>query len=230
MKNLIKETKCTVCENKSFARFNGEPYCKKHYMQMYNHGKIIKRTIYDPNEYVIYDDYAECITYDKNGNEAARIKVDLNKVEELKQFKIYIRRQGGDTWYAAVNFKNKKVLLHRYLLDVHNQEYSTKCVIDHINGDKLDNRLENLRICEHKDNMKNIRKNGKIIGISKLKNGKWAARIMHNYKGIHLGYFDNEHDAIIARLKKEIELCGEYGPNRDLYHLLDHCSNAGERV
>lgn len=194
---------------------------------MYHKGKITERTIYDPNEYILHDDYAECITYDKEGNETARIKVDLDKVEELKQFKIYIRKQGGD---AAISINGKKVLLHRYLMGIHEEEYSIKKVVDHINGDKLDDRVQNLRVCEHKDNMKNIRKGNKVIGVSQLKNGKWAARIMHNYKGMHLGYFDTEQEAVIARLTKEFELCGDYGPNKDLYHLLGHCSKAGEQA
>lgn len=228
--NTLEGTKCTACDADAFARFKGTPYCKKHYMQMYYKGKIIGRTIYDPNEYILHDDYAECITYDKEGNEAARIKIDLDKVEELKQFKIYIRKQGGDTWYAAISINGKKILLHRYLMGVHEEEYSIKKVVDHINGDKLDDRVQNLRVCEHKDNMKNIRKGNKVIGVSQLKNGKWAARIMHNYKGMHLGYFDTEQEAIIARLTKEFELCGDYGPNKDLYHLLGHCSKAREQA
>lgn len=228
--NTLEGTKCTACDADAFARFKGTPYCKKHYMQMYRKGKMTERTIYDPNEYILHDDYAECITYDKEGNETARIKVDLDKVGELKQFKIYIRKQGGDTWYAAISINGKKILLHRYLMGVHEEEYSIKKVVDHINGDKLDNRIQNLRVCEHKDNMKNIRKGSKVIGVSQLKNGKWAARIMHNYKGMHLGYFDTEQEAIIARLTKEFELCGDYGPNKDLYHLLGHCSKAGEQA
>ena len=228
--NTLEGTKCTACDADAFARFKGTPYCKKHYMQMYHKGKITERTIYDPNEYILHDDYAECITYDKEGNETARIKVDLDKVGELKQFKIYIRKQGGDTWYAAISINGKKILLHRYLMGVHEEEYSIKKVVDHINGDKLDNRIQNLRVCEHKDNMKNIRKGSKVIGVSQLKNGKWSARIMHNDKGMHLGYFDTEQEAIIARLTKEFELCGDYGPNKDLYHLLGHCSKAGEQA
>ena len=120
--NTLEGTKCTACDADAFARFKGIPYCKKHYMQMYHKGKITKRTIYDPNEYILHDDYAECITYDKEGNETARIKVDLDKVEELKQFKIYIRKQGGDTWYAAISINGKKVLLHRYLMGMHEEE------------------------------------------------------------------------------------------------------------
>lgn len=84
--NSLKETKCTACDAEAFARFEGVPYCKKHYMQMYHKGKITTRTIYDPNEYILHDDYAECITYDKEGNETARVKVNLDKVEELKQY------------------------------------------------------------------------------------------------------------------------------------------------
>jgi hypothetical protein len=45
---------------------------------------------------------------------------------------------------------------------------------------------------------------------------------------MHLGYFDTEQEAVIARLTKEFELCGDYGPNKDLYHLLGHCSKARE--
>ncbi len=163
--NSLKETKCTACDAEAFARFEGVPYCKKHYMQMYHKGKITTRTIYDPNEYILHDDYAECITYDKEGNETARVKVNLDKVEELKQYKVYIRKQGG-----------------------------------------------------------------KVIGVNQLRNGKWVARIMHNYQTINLGNYDNEQDAIIARLTKELELCGDYGPNKDLYHLLGHCSNAREQA
>lgn len=47
---------------------------------------------------------------------------------------------------------------------------------------------------------------------------------MSNYKTIYLGYYDNKEEAIIARLKKEKELCGEYGPNKDLFYILDYSS------
>lgn len=53
-------------------------------------------------------------------------------MEELKQFKIYIRKQGGDTWYAAISINGKKVLLHRYLMGMHEEEYSIKKVVDHL--------------------------------------------------------------------------------------------------
>jgi hypothetical protein len=47
---------------------------------------------------------------------------------------------------------------------------------------------------------------------------------MHNYKTLYLGYFNTLEEAVIARLIKEKELCGEYGPNSNLYYILDHSS------
>ena len=49
-------------------KFQNEYYCKKHYLQMYRHGKILNRTIYDPNDITLYENFAEIHLYDKNGN------------------------------------------------------------------------------------------------------------------------------------------------------------------
>lgn len=47
---------------------------------------------------------------------------------------------------------------------------------------------------------------------------------MSNYQSIHIGTFDTKEEAVYARLKKEKELCGDFGPNRDLFYLLDQFS------
>lgn len=109
-------------------------------------------------------------------------------------------------------------------------KYSINEVVDHINGDSLDNKKSNLRICTQQENSKNGRKTNRIVGISFIKNyngtdkSKWTARICHNYKTIYLGYYNTAEEALLARLKKEQELCGEYGPNKDLYYVLNHPS------
>jgi hypothetical protein len=61
---------------------------------------------------------------------------------------------------------------------------------DHINGDKLDNRSENLRIVSHSENLMarlklDKRNNSGYRGVSKFKN-KWRARVGRN---VHLGVF-----------------------------------------
>ncbi len=74
---------------------------------------------------------------------------------------------------------------------------------DHINGNKLDNRRENLRICTNAENMRNrpapsSNTSGyKGVTWHKQRN-RWAARIKVFYKSIHLGLFDSKKDAAKA--------------------------------
>ena len=217
---------CSICGEPMDSHFDGIPYCKKHYLQMRRHGKILKRTIFDKNEWIIFDTYAACITYKKDGTPNSIVKVDLDYVEDLKNYKIYCRTHDCGKQYACICIDRRKILLHRYLMNIHNQEYTIRNCIDHINGDSLDNRIANLRVCTIKQNTQNVRKGNKIIGISKSpnKNNRWIARIMSNYKTICLGYFDTYEEAVIARLSKEKEICGEFGPNKDLYYILEHLS------
>ena len=87
-------------------------------------------------------------------------------------------------------------------------------VIDHINGDKLDNRRSNLRICTKQQNVcnndthKDVRK-GKYKGYS-LSRGKYAARIKVKGKLIYLGGYDTEEAAALAYNAAAIKHFGEY--------------------
>ena len=71
--------------------------------------------------------------------------------------------------------------------------------------------------------MKNIRKKNKIVGVN-TRDGKFLAKLMNNYKYYNLGCFDTYEEAVLARITKEKELCGEYGANKDLYYVLDAVS------
>ena len=70
--------------------------------------------------------------------------------------------------------------------------------IDHINGDKLDNRIENLRDVSHRENQQNweVHRDGKLVGCSYHKrNKKWQAYAWSYGKLKQLGGFDSELDA-----------------------------------
>lgn len=103
----------------------------------------------------------------------------------------------------------KTFLMHRVI---------TNCpdglVVDHINGDMLDNRRENLRVCTSQENRFNskthmTKKGSKFKGVHKNRD-KWRAVIMHNRKYIHIGNFLTPEEAARAYDAKALELFGEF--------------------
>ena len=76
--------------------------------------------------------------------------------------------------------------------------------IDHINHDKSDNRMVNLRAATTQENQQNIsipktNKSG-VVGVSWYKNlSKWTAKIKVDGMSIHLGYFKEFADAVVVR-------------------------------
>jgi hypothetical protein len=107
--------------------------------------------------------------------------------------------------YIRITILGKQYLAHR-LVWLYEYGEMPKHQIDHINGNRSDNRLSNLRAATNKQNMENIntKSNSKsgIRGVYsyKIKNTiKWGARLMHNYKTIHLGVFNDIDSAKRAR-------------------------------
>ena len=90
-----------------------------------------------------------------------------------------------------------------------------ECVIDHINGNRSDDRWVNLRSASYQENARNRtacrrNKSGKV-GVHKApKKGWWSASIGVNGRGIRLGQFRRKADAITARLKAERKYFGEF--------------------
>lgn len=89
-----------------------------------------------------------------------------------------------------------------------------KADVDHINGVRNDNRLENLRYCTRSQNLANSKKrkgSSQFKGVSFRKDiGKWKAQITMNYKNISLGCFDSEKDASIAYREASVKIFGEF--------------------
>lgn len=120
----------------------------------------------------------------------------------------------GDDGRVSGWLSGKRVRVHQLILSADNNK-----VIDHINHDATDNRRCNLRLSNKSQNGMNrpCNKNNKlgIKGVYQLKNGKYTASIMVNYKSIYLGCFCNLDDAISARQKAEEKYFGEYAYKGD---------------
>jgi len=107
--------------------------------------------------------------------------------------------------YAGRRVGSKTQYMHVFIAGLYGtngERYAPMFVVDHINGDTLDNRKDNLRLCTQGENSKNRRAQigtsvYKGVGYEK-KAGKWRARIRDNYKHIFLGYFDTPEEAAEA--------------------------------
>jgi len=142
--------------------------------------------------------------------------VDSVLLATLNRYKWYVYK---DHHGKARPFRKTKLFdgkfitlpLHRNLLGL---KYGDKRCGDHINGDTLDNRLSNLRICTHTENCQN---QDSTTGTSKYKgirwhkaSQKWEARIGKNNETLNIGFFEDEIVAAKAYDKKAIELFGEF--------------------
>ena len=216
----VKQTICVVdgCNNK----YSCKGYCQKHYWQIKQYGRILDRTTHDPNEIVIYDDYAEIILYNKQCEEVGRTIIDIDDINKIKDYKWYLDREG-----YVIN--NKIGRLHRYLMNPPND-----MVIDHINGNPLDNRKSNLRICSQQQNSmnkQNQRRNttSKYKGVNWHKRrNKWRAGIKINGKYKHIGLYDTELTASIEYDKAALLYFGVYAcTNHPIENYIDYILDLG---
>lgn len=130
--------------------------------------------------------------------------IDLSDYDKIKTF-AWCERDDG---YIVTQINGSTVRLHRFILG------SDTELIDHRNGNRADNRRSNLRPATKQLNGINRGANSNnvlgIKGVSKLKNGKYTARITVDGRTVHLGTFETIDEAHNARSKKERELFGEF--------------------
>ncbi len=119
-----------------------------------------------------------------------------------------LRRDG----YLSCRFNGREILLHRLAWLLHYGEPPAN-EIDHINGDRTDNRIANLRLVDRATNNQNRRKahaNNKlgVLGVSQVATGVYTARIRVNKRLILLGRFLSIDHASAAYLRAKRQLHG----------------------
>jgi HNH endonuclease/AP2 domain len=136
--------------------------------------------------------------------------------EWLNQFKWYAKRQTeGHSFYACRTFVtyriHENVVMHRFILGLKRGDGR---MVDHRNGDTLDNRIENLRLATHGENCRNqkLRIDSKVglKGVIHTPSNRWHAHIQVDYRRIYLGSFETREEAHEAYCDAARKYHGEF--------------------
>ena len=204
---MNEQVKCEVCGK--IAKLKSSPFgalCSKHATQYYTYGKISTRTKYDSNEIVDLNEICEIYLYDKSGNIINKTIIDSEDKLKVQNKKWCLNK---DNYVISGSIKPFQYL-HRLIMN------TTSLTVDHINGDTLDNRKSNLRLCTNADNLKNrvkLPKNNTsgILGVRFRKDrNKWYSELQADGKTIRLGSYLTKEEAIKARKDGEEKYFKEY--------------------
>mgnify|MGYP003544058816 CR=1 FL=1 len=122
--------------------------------------------------------------------------------------------------YLSVGIKGKRYQAHRLAWAHYFGEWPSG-EVDHINRDKLDNRIVNLRVASRAQNGANCSLSKSNTSGAKgvtwvRREGKWQAQIMVGRKHRHLGYFDSVATAAAAYNDAAIKAFGEFASTNDV--------------
>lgn len=137
----------------------------------------------------------------------------VTKVSDEDAYSLSLYKWHLCNGYAARRLRGKTrslVYMHRQIVGC-----PPDMEVDHINGDRLDNRRENLRVCSHQQNMvnwDNRRGASRYRGVSKdpERPGWWKVQIMRSGRNMRVGRYRSEEEAALAYDAAAIELFGEF--------------------
>lgn len=134
---------------------------------------------------------------------------------DLISLKWYAYRH-RQTWYVRRGGGSHRATLHRLILSrMLGRPLTSTEMVDHINGNGLDNRRENLRLATASQNQQNRGKQqNNTCGVKGVywdkQHKRWRARIWCNGQSIHIGFFTTLEEAAAAYCVKARELFGEF--------------------
>ena len=188
--------KCVICGSGHFAYKNkqyGDILCSRHAYHWKYFGEF-KKTQYERNEIIKKGRVAQILLRNKDGVTIAKALIDAEDISRVNNEKWNLSKYG----YAVSN----NIRLSRLIM---NEKRDVD--VDHVNGNKLDDRRKNLRSITHQQNCFNQR----AKGVYKYKNNKqYYAKINVDLGQIYLGSFNTFAEAKHARLDAEKKYFGKY--------------------
>jgi hypothetical protein len=117
--------------------------------------------------------------------------------------------------YRVIRINRVLYYAHRLIWIYHHGDIESGLEIDHVNGDKADNRIVNLRLASHAQNSRNVSKRSNNSSGHKgvywhSQAQKFHASIHHNGCNISLGLFETAEDAAAAYARVASKLHGEF--------------------
>lgn len=161
--------------------------------------------VHHPNEYSLYNS----VTAHLHLAGGKIILVSPGDVEFLKQYRWYFAARG----YVQTEDCRKVYLLSRVLMGLDSPQTGKRnkaLCIDHIDGDPINNRRENLRVCTLAQNRMNIQ----CRGYSRARDGAYVVHIRVNKRLIYLGRTWTEEAAQRLRRAAEIKYFGMFAGKR----------------
>ncbi len=140
----------------------------------------------------------------------------VSKIRKPYKWKVVESKSNQSNGYCQIGFNGKKYMYHVILwILFHKENIQEDLRIDHINGNRIDNRIENLRLVTQRENCQNRRehRNGELAGsIYRKKDKKYRAQISINNKDVYLGYYQTDKEANKA-YEKACQHIDEYVDN-----------------
>lgn len=208
---------CSVCKSDDrviyYPKYQ-KMFCRRHYDHMYIYGKILTRTVFDRNEIIILDDIAEVVIYNGRNEEINRVLIDTYKIDTIKDYKWSI-----NSWdYACTKINGESFSMQ----DMIYGSVKRGEIVDHIDRNRIDNRMRNLRISNKSTNSMNtglrVSNSSGVTGVSYMEDkNKWRSYISYEKKRYELGWFEVFEDAVRARLIAESEHHKEFAAQRHLF-------------
>lgn len=145
-----------------------------------------------------------------------KLKIDLRDLWRLRKYDYRVTGRAGNEYLKRKDPSKgprSRTALHRDIMGINDP----KVFVDHINGDRFDNRRSNLRIASSYGNNQNSapRINGKsrFKGVYPVRNTTdkiWAAQIKANHVRTFLGCFTTQEEAALAYDAAAKQLHGEF--------------------
>lgn len=161
------------------------------------------------NRITLVKDVAIIWAHSSPSRDIKPILIDLEDLEKVNKYRWHIDDRANMA--SSSRIKDKSKSMHRLIMN----PKTCKVQIDHIDGDRLDNRKCNLRIATNQQN--NCNRGPQSNNTSGYKGVSWnktmkkyEAYIKYNNKKISLGFFNDKEEAASIRDKKAKELHKEF--------------------